>query len=60
MWNDFANCCNTIDLDTRGSCRWMDCGIGHQGENMIGGGKVLSQMAVFHIITNKVFNATMI
>jgi hypothetical protein len=30
------------------------------GENTIGGGKVLSQMAIFHTITNKVLNATMI
>jgi hypothetical protein len=31
----------------------MDGGIGHQGENMIGGSKILSQMAIFHTITNK-------
>jgi hypothetical protein len=30
------------------------------GEIMIGGGKVLSQMAIFHTIINKVLNATMI
>jgi hypothetical protein len=31
-----------------------------RGESMIGGGKVLFQMVVFHTITNKVFNAIMI
>jgi len=30
------------------------------GESMIGGGKVLFQMAIFHTITNKVYNVTMI
>jgi hypothetical protein len=29
-------------------------------ESMIGGSKVMSQMVVFHTITNKVFNVTMI
>ncbi len=31
-----------------------------KGENMIGGGKLLSQMVVFHTIINKILNATMI
>jgi hypothetical protein len=30
------------------------------GESMIGGSKVVSQMVVFHTITNKVLNTTMI
>jgi hypothetical protein len=30
------------------------------GESMIGGGIMLSQTIVFHTITNKVFNTTMI
>lgn len=28
----------------------------HMGESIIGGGKVLSQMTVFHTITNNVVN----
>jgi hypothetical protein len=31
-----------------------------RGESMIGGGKVLFQMAIFHTIINKVYHATMI
>jgi hypothetical protein len=34
--------------------------VGCKGEIVIRGGKVLSQMAVFHTITNKILNATMI
>jgi hypothetical protein len=52
--------CKIYDLLIMGKRNVKQHNIEKMGEIMIGGGKILSQMAVFHIIINKVLNDTMI